>query len=139
MKRLLALLAIFVVGATATACRPGTTPGTPESIYTHQDTWQAIEDTFGPFGPTVVACAHAIVDRESGHWPYSISPGGRYLGAWQEHAGFEGTIANYGAAYGFLFASRMDPYLATWAARDAFVAAGGSFRRNWPTTPGGCP
>lgn len=138
MRRLVlgvAVAALVVVGA---ACRPGVDPVAPEAAYTSADTWAAIDATFAPYGGQVLWCAREIVWRESGGNPYAIN--GRYQGAWQMHSGFDGTIANYGAAYGFLFPSRMDPYLATWAARDAFVAAGGSFRANWAgTVPGGCP
>lgn len=138
MKRLLALLAIFVVGATATACRPGTTPGTPESIYTWADGYAAVEQAFAPYGPTVLACAHAIAERESNHNPMALN--GRYQGVFQLHAGFDGTIRDLAAAYGFPFASRFDPYLNALAARGAFDFYGGSFRVNWAgTVPGGCP
>lgn len=132
------ILAVAVAAVVLAGCRPGTTPGTPESIWRHDDTYQAIDAVFAPYGPTVVACAHAIVDRESGHWPYS-GIGRTYQGPWQMHPGFDGTIAGYAAVLGHI-ASRHDPWLSTLAARDAFVMYGGTFRRNWPgTTPAGCP
>ena len=137
VKKLVALFALLVVGATATACRPGTTPGTPESVYTWQDGWQAIEYAFAPYGPQALWCAHAIAERESNHAPYAMNE--RYQGVLQEHPGFDESIRNLAAFYGFTFASRLDPYLNAMAGRDAFLMYG-SFRVNWAATvPAGCP
>ena len=129
--------ALLVIGATATACRPGTTPGTPESVYTWQDGWQAVESAFASAGPLVQDCAHRIAERESNHHAYATN--GKYQGVFQLHPGFDATIQNLAAAYGFSFASRWDPYLNALAARGAFDYYGGTFRVNWPTTPAGCP
>lgn len=137
MRRLVlgvAVAALVVVGA---ACRPGVDPVAPEAAYTSADTWAAIDATFAPFGGQVLWCAREIVWRESGGNPYAIN--GRYQGAWQMHSGFDQTIQNLAAAYGFGFASRFDPWLATWAARDAYLMYG-SFRVNWAASvPAGCP
>lgn len=121
-------------------CRPGTTPGTPESVFTHADGWAAIDQAFGRYGPAVLSCAHQIATRESGHWPYAHRPGSRYYGILQMHAGFQGSADRAAAELGGgHWATVYDPYVAALAATYAFDEAGGSFRANWPTTPAGCP
>jgi len=116
MRRTFAL--VVLVFLAAAACRPGTTPGTPESVYTWQDGWNAVEQAFADRGPVVLDCAHRIAARESNHNPYARN--GKYEGVFQLHPGFDGTIAHLAAVYGFPFASRLDPYLNALAARGAF-------------------
>lgn len=120
VKKLLVLFAILVVGATATACRPGTQPGTPESVYTWQDGWNAVEQAFAPFGPVVVAQAHRVAECESNHNPYAgllqSFRGHPYLGVFQLGPHIV-AINNYGG-------NRLDPFQNAYAAAELYVSRG---------------
>ena len=109
--------------------------GSPGVAFNQSDGYSAVDQAFARFGPRVVACAHGVASRESGHWPYSDN-GSRH-GLFQLHNGFWGSIL---AAATTLQrdASWYDPYVNAWAASLAFGQAG-TFHRNWPATaPGGC-
>lgn len=136
MTRLRVLL-LVVAFAVLAACRPGVTPGSPESIYTHDDTRQAVLNEFSVFGAHVVACANAVLDKESAGWPYA-GWGRTYKGAWQMHDGFEGSYWRAATELGPYWGTPYDPHVQTRAARYAWEAAGGTFTANWPTAPGGC-
>lgn len=104
--------------------------------YGYNDSYQAISLYFGPYGANAVRCANGIVDRESGHWPYSDN--GTHHGIFQLHQGFWGSIRAIAAARRET-PDFHNPYQSAWAASQAF-AAHRSFRYNWPrTTPAGCP
>lgn len=108
----------------------------PAPAFNQADGYRAVDQAFARFGPHVVACAHGVASRESGHWPYSDN-GSRH-GLYQLHSGFWGSIL---AAATTLHrgASWYDPYVNAWAASLAFGQSG-TFHRNWPgTVPGGCP
>ncbi len=140
------IVGTILVTALLVGCRPGTRPGSPESVFTHADAHTAIDRAFGRYGPTVLSCAHQIAQRESGHYPYAFRPGRTsYYGIFQTHGGFQGSadraaveLANLGEPGHH--ASLYDPFVAALVATYAFDAAGGSFRANWAATiPAGCP
>ena len=109
---------------------------TPKTAFNQTDGYAAVDQAFARFGPRVVACAHGVASRESGHWPYSDN-GSRH-GLFQLHDGFGGSLR---AAATTLHrgASWYDPYVNAWAASLGFGQSG-TFRRNWPATvPSGCP
>ena len=104
--------------------------------FNQADGYAAVGQAFARFGPRVVACAHGIASRESGHWPYSDN-GSRH-GLFQLHDGFWGSI-RAAAATLHRGASWYDPYVNAWAASLGFGQSG-TFHRNWPATvPSGCP
>ena len=129
-RRVLVLLAVLVVGATATACRPGTTPGTPESIYTWQDGWNAVESAFARFGPAVQQQAHRVAECESNHNPYGglleSLRGHRYYGVMQL-GGHVVAIHNYGGQF-------FDPYQNALAAAELYESRGNSWSA-WECQP----
>lgn len=105
--------------------------------WTYADTYAAVDLYFGPYGLGIVTCVNRILDKESGHWPYSNN--GNHFGAGQLHGGFWGSIQAAAAERGEE-PDFFNPYQNVWAMRAGFDAAGRSFRANWAgTRPRGCP
>lgn len=112
------LLAFFAMGATATACRPGTVPGTPESVYTHNDSVIAVNQFFPEWW--LNGTAHCIARKESNWWPYSRN--GRYEGFMQldsTNPGYRSSMVQAAAVQGRV-ASFFDPFVSAQVARIIF-------------------
>ena len=63
----------------------------------------SVDQAFARFGPRVVACAHGVANRESGHWPYSDN--GTHHGTFQLGQGFWGSIVAAASTLGTRTAS----------------------------------
>jgi len=116
------------------ACGPNLGPAPPVAAtppagpvngvsWSYQDTYDAINWYFGPYGQHAVDCANLYDNRESGHWPYSDN--GTHHGTFQLGQGFWGSIVAHAVALGRV-PSWYDPWLNAAAAADAYGTSGWS-------------
>lgn len=127
---------VIVLGLFVAACGPSAGPSSSNGKW-YQWSYEAIHAEFGRFGSHVEDCANRIVDRESGHWPFSDN--GSHHGIFQLHDGFWGSIKAAASQLG-RDPNWYDPRQNSRAAMWAFEAHGRSFRANWAgSVPRGCP
>lgn len=139
MKKLAAsLFALFLVGGVASACRPGTIPGSPESAFTREDTVAAIDRYFPEWW--LNGTAKCIGTRESNLAPYSVN--GRYQG-WAQldsrNPGYHASMRQAAGVQGRM-ASFFDPFVSAQVARiivDVRASKGLDPWAPW-STAGGC-
>lgn len=122
MRRLVPLFALVALVA-LTACVPKVAPAPAPAPS--PEVAAAIDQAFGPFGPTVVAQATRVARCESG-WVPTAGAGRYYQGLFQ--------LGRHIVAINAYGGNWLDPYQNSLAARDLYVSRGRSWSA-WTCRP----